>query len=161
MTFKKTADLVDGYDEQLTFCDYPLIKFGQAEGFEGEIATLKCFEDNALLRETLEQPGNGRVLVVDGGGSTRCAIVGDQIAALGMNNGWAGLVLNGSIRDSVDIDAMDFAVFALATSPKKSTKTRAGFKDIPVTFGDITFVPGQYLYADSDGILVAEKPVDA
>jgi|TARA_A100001391_G_scaffold116057_2_gene78480 regulator of ribonuclease activity A len=160
MAIKKTADLVDGYDEKLTFCDYPLTKFGRAEGFEGEIVTLKTFEDNALLREVLEQPGNGRVLVVDGGASTRVAIVGDQIAALGMNNGWAGLVLNGSIRDSVDIDAMDYAVFAVGTSPKKSTKTRAGFIDVPVTFGDMTFTPGHYLYADADGILVSEKPVE-
>ena len=109
MAIRKTADLVDGHDDKLTFCDYPLTKFGQAEGFEGEIVTLKTFEDNALLREVLEQPGNGRVLVVDGGASTRVAIVGDQIAAVGMNNGWAGLVLNGSIRDSVDIDALEEA----------------------------------------------------
>ena len=161
MAIRKTADLVDLYDDKLTFCDYGLIKFGQAEGFEGEITTLKTFEDNALLRETLEQPGRGRVLVVDAGGSTRVAIVGDQIAALGMNNGWAGLVLNGSIRDSVDIDAMDFAVFAVGTSPKKSTKTRAGFRDVPVTFGNVTFTPGHYLYADADGILVAEGPVES
>jgi regulator of ribonuclease activity A len=161
VTIKKTADLIDGHDDKLTFCDYPLIKFGQAEGFEGEIVTLKTFEDNALLRETLEQPGKGRVLVVDGGGSTRLAIVGDQIAALGMNNGWAGLVLNGSIRDSLEIDALDFAVFAVGTSPKKSTKTGAGFKDVPVRFGDVTFVPGHYLYADADGILVSDAPVGA
>ena len=117
MTVKKTADLVDRHDAKLAFCDHPLVKFGAAEGFEGEIATVKCFEDNALLRETLEQPGNGRVLVVDGGGSTRCAIVGDIIAGLARDNGWAGLVLNGSIRDSVEIDEMDFAVFAIGTSP--------------------------------------------
>lgn len=160
MTVKKTADLVDAHDEKLAFCDYPLIKFGDAEGFEGEIATLKTFEDNALLREILEQPGDGRVLVVDAGGSTRCAIVGDQIAALGMTNGWAGLVLNGSIRDSADIDTMAFGVFAIGTSPKKSSKTRAGFKDVPVRFGNVTFVPGHYLYADADGILVAEAPVE-
>lgn len=160
MTIRKTADLVDGYDDKLTFCNHPLTKFGQAEGFEGEIVTLRTYEDNALLREILEQPGNGRVLVVDGGGSTRVAIVGDQIAALGMNNGWAGLVLNASIRDSTDIDAMNYAVFAVGISPKKSTKTRSGFKDVPVTFGDMTFVPGHYLYADADGILVAEKPVE-
>lgn len=160
MAIRKTADLVDGHDDKLTFCDYPLTKFGQAEGFEGEIVTLKTFEDNSLLREILQQPGNGRVLVVDGGASTRVAIVGDRIAALAMNNGWAGLVLNGSIRDSVDIDAMDYAVFAVGTSPKKSTKTRAAVKDVAVTFGDVTFVPGHYLYADADGILVSEEPVE-
>ncbi|MHB2266504.1 ribonuclease E activity regulator RraA [Aliihoeflea sp. PC F10.4] len=161
MTIRKTADLVDHFDDQLTFCDHPLRKFGSADGFEGEIVTLKCFEDNALLREILEEPGKGRVLVVDGGASSRCAIVGDQIAALGQKNGWAGLVLNGSIRDRVDIDAMDFAVFALGTSPKKSSKTRAGSRDVPVTFGYVTFVPGQYLYADADGILISDTPVAA
>jgi regulator of ribonuclease activity A len=160
MTVKKTADLVDRHDAKLAFCDHPLIKFGAAEGFDGEIVTIKCFEDNALLRETLEQPGNGRVLVVDGGGSTRCAIVGDIIAGLARDNGWAGLVLNGSIRDCAEIDEMDYAVFAIGTSPKKSAKTSAGFKDVPVSFGNVNFVPGQYLYADSDGILVAEGPVE-
>lgn len=160
MTVKKTADLIDSYDEKLTFCDHPLVKFGSAAGFEGKIVTIRCFEDNALLHEALGQPGKGCVLVVDGGGSTRRALVGDVVAALGMNNGWEGIVLNGAIRDRVEIDAMDFAIFALATSPKRSTKTRAGARDVPVTFGDVTFVPGHYLYADSDGILVSETPVE-
>lgn len=160
MTARKTADLVDRHDAKLTFCDHPLIKFGAATGFEGEIATVKCFEDNALLRRTLEQPGNGRVLVVDGGGSTRCAVVGDVIAALARDNGWSGLVLNASIRDSAEIDEMNYAVFAIGTSPKKSGKTGAGIPDVPVAFGNVTFTPGHYLYADADGILVAEGPVE-
>lgn len=160
MSIKKTADLVDEHDDKLTFCDHPLIMFGQAEGFEGEIVTLRTFEDNKLLREILEQPGKNRVLVVDGGGSTRLAIVGNQIASLAMENGWAGLVLNASIRDSAVIDTMDYAVFALGTSPKKSTKTGTGFQNLPVTFGNVTFMPGHYLYADPDGILVAERPVE-
>lgn len=160
MALKKTADLVDLHDDKLKFCDHKFIRFGQAEGFEGEIVTLKTFEDNALLREILEQPGNNRVLVVDAGGSTRCAVVGDQIAALGKDNGWSGLVINGAIRDSVIIDAMDFAVFAVGTSPKKSTKTRAGQRDVTVSLGNVEFVPGHYLYADADGILVAEGPVE-
>lgn len=161
MNFYKTADLVDDYDDQLSFCDYPFIKFGQADGFHGEIVTLKCFEDNALLRSTLEGEGKGRVLVVDAGASTRCAVVGDQIAALGLNNDWAGIIINGAIRDSVDIDAMDYAVFAIGTSPKKSTKEKTGKLNVPVSFGNVTFVPGHYVYADADGVLISERPVHA
>jgi|SRR5690606_29728101 len=157
MTVKKTADLVDDHDDKLTFCELSFTKFGKADGFEGEIVTLKTFEDNKQLRSILEQPGNGRVLVVDGAGSTRVAIVGDQIAALGLQNGWAGLVLNAAIRDSADINQMDYAVFARGTSPKKSSKTGFGQKDVPVSFGNVTFVPGHYLYADADGILVSEN----
>lgn len=160
MAIRKTADLVDLYEDKLTFCELSLTKFGKAEGFEGEIVTLKTFEDNAQLRSILVQPGNGRVLVVDGAGSTRVAIVGDQIAALGLNNGWAGLVLNAAIRDSADIAKMDYAVFALGTSPKKPGKTGFGEKDIPVSFGNMSFVPGHYLYADADGILTSKARLE-
>jgi len=159
LTLHKTADLVDLYDADLSFCDYPLVKYGRADGFDGEIVTIKCFEDNALIRATLEEPGNGRVLVIDGGASTRCALVGDQIAALGQSNGWAGIVINGAIRDCADINAMDFAIFALATSPKKSAKNKTGARDVDLVFGKASFVSGHYLYADADGILVAARPV--
>ncbi|MET3923915.1 ribonuclease E activity regulator RraA [Devosia sp. 2618] len=159
MPILNTADLVDTHDEHLTFCDYPLTRFGRQEGFHGPIATLKCFEDNSLVRSTLEQAGDGRVLVVDGGGSTRCALVGDQIAQLAKDNGWAGIVINGSIRDSEIIGDMEFAIFALATSPKKSSKTGMGTLAQPINFGDATFVDGHYLYADGDGILVAPAAV--
>ncbi|WP_274425357.1 ribonuclease E activity regulator RraA [Chelativorans sp. YIM 93263] len=159
MAVLKTADLIDDHDEKLRFCNHPLVLFGGSGGFHGPVVTVKCFEDNALLRSVLEEPGEGRALVVDGGGSTRCAVVGDKIAKLAQDNGWAGVVINGAIRDSEEIDEMDFAIFALATSPKKSAKQKTGARDVPVTFGDLTFEPGHYLYADADGILVADGPV--
>jgi regulator of ribonuclease activity A len=153
----KTADLVDQHDEALRFCNLPFRLYGRRRRFRGEIVTVKCFEDNALLKETLGRPGNGRVLVVDAGGSTRCAVLGDQVAELGRANGWGGVVIHGAIRDSAELDAMEFSVMAIGTSPKKSGKTRAGAVNVPVRFGDAEFLPGEHLYADDDGILVSAR----
>lgn len=155
----KTADLVDTNDAEVRFCEMQWKTYGRRKGFHGEVVTLKTFEDNRLLRATLESDGAGRVLVVDGGGSLRCALVGDQIAALGLANGWRGLLIHGAIRDSVDIDAMDFCVMALGQAPKKSGKTGHGARDVPLAFGNVEFRTGQYLYADADGVLVADKAV--
>ena len=136
----------------------PLLgSYGGRPAFHGAIATLKLFEDNSLVRKALESPGNGRVLVVDGGGSLRCALVGDQLAQLGVKNGWAGIVVWGCIRDSRAIGQMDIGVFALATHPQKSVKRGAGEADVPVSFGGVNFLPGQHLYADEDGVIVAES----
>lgn len=154
----KTADLVDDHDDKVRFCNLPFLKLGQARTFHGEIATVRTFEDNALLRRCLGEDGRGRVMVVDGGGSTRCAVVGDQIAELARSNNWAGVILNASVRDRDEIDAMPFSVFCLATSPKKSRKEGIGECDVPVRFGGVDFLPGQFVYADGDGVLVsAEK----
>ena len=112
-------------------------------------------EDNSLVRATLETPGNNRVLVVDGGGSMRCALVGDQFGVLAVNNGWAGIIVYGCIRDSRVIGAMDLGVFALGTHPRKSVKKNVGEAEIPVTFGGVTFTPGHYVYADEDGVIVS------
>lgn len=155
----KTADLVDTNDAEVRFCEMQWRMYGRLKGFHGEVVTLKTFEDNRLLRATLEGDGKGRVLVVDGGGSLRCALVGDQIAALGQANGWRGLLINGAIRDSADIDAMDFCVMALGQAPKKSGKTGHGARDVPLVFGNVEFRTGQYLYADTDGVLVADRAV--
>lgn len=152
----KTADLVDSNDAEVRFCEVQWKMYGRRKGFHGEVVTLKTFEDNRLLRATLEGDGAGKVLVVDGGGSLRCALVGDQIAALGLANGWRGLVIHGAIRDSADIDAMDFCVMALGQAPKKSGKTGHGTRDVPLAFGNVEFRTGQYLYADADGVLVAD-----
>jgi regulator of ribonuclease activity A len=159
MEMLKTADLVDTNDADVRFCEMQWKSYGQRPAFHGEIVTLKTFEDNRLLRETLEGDGSGKVLVVDGGGSLRCALVGDQIAAIGEKNGWRGLVIHGAIRDAADIDLMDFRVLALGQSPKKSGKTGHGARDVLVRFGNVDFVPGQYLYADGDGVLVSDGPV--
>ena len=156
----KTADLVDAHDGQVRFCHLPFRTFGRKRSFWGSIATVKCFEDNALLKAFLQEPGDGRVMVVDGGGSTRLALLGDQIAAILQSSGWAGIIINGAIRDSAEIDAMDVGVFCLATSPKKSAKEGVGKRDVPVSFGGIEFRPGDYAYCDADGVLVsAEKLV--
>lgn len=151
----KTADLVDAHDDRVLLCQLPWRRFGRVHSFWGPVATIQCFEDNALLKTVLGTPGRGRVLVVDGGGATRRALLGDQIAALLHSSGWAGIVINGAIRDSAEIDAMDVGVFCLGTSPKKSAKTGAGAQDVPVRFGGVEMRPGQYIYCDADGVLVS------
>ena len=155
-----TADLCDRHEEQLRTGEVrvaaPMFRsFGGRSAFHGPIATLKLFEDNSFVRKMLEQPGAGRVLVVDGGGSLRRALVGDQLAALGVKNGWAGIVVYGCIRDSAAIATMDIGVFALATHPQKTDKRNVGETDVPVSFGGTSFRPGEWLYADEDGVLVA------
>lgn len=137
-----------------------LHSFGGRPAFGGQIATLKLFEDNSLVRKAVESEGKGRVLVIDGGGSLRRALVGDQLAALAVANGWAGLVVYGCIRDSRAIAEMDLGVFAIDTHPLKTVKRNVGEADIPVTFGGVTFHPGEWLYADDDGIIVSACALD-
>jgi regulator of ribonuclease activity A len=153
-----TADLCDQHDDKIRVTEPVFRNYGANVAFAGRIATAKVFEDNVLVRQALSENGEGRVLVVDGGGSLRCALVGDQLAILAQDNGWAGIVVYGCIRDSAAINAIPIGVRALATHPLKSVKKGAGDRDIPVTFAGVTFVPGQYLYADSDGVIVS--PVD-
>lgn len=158
----QTADLLDAHESRLRDGSLHVVapmfrSYGGRRGFHGHIATLKLFEDNSFVRTTLAQPGKGRVLVVDGGGSLRCALVGDQLARLGVDNGWAGVVVYGCIRDSVAITGMDIGVFALATHPLKSIKKNVGDVDVPVSFGGVTFVPGHHLYADEDGVIVSTE----
>lgn len=154
----KTADLVDAHGDDVHFCNLPFIKLGQRKSFSGPIATVKCFEDNALLKAELQKPGNGRVMVVDGGASTRFALLGDQIAMILRDNNWAGIIINGSVRDSAEIATMDVGVFCLSITPKKSSKDGAGRRDVGVSFGGVAFMPGHFAYADPDGVLVsAEK----
>lgn len=152
----KTADIVDAHDARVRFCNLQFRQFGRRREFAGEVVTVRCFEDNTLLKAELQKPGAGKVLVIDGGGSTRCALVGDQIAAIAQTSGWEGVVVNGAIRDSADVDAMDFAVFSLGTSPKKSAKAGAGEVGVPVAFGGLVITPGMWLYADADGVLIAD-----
>ena len=156
----KTADLDDSHDSLLRFCDLPFLKFGRVKAFHGPVATVKCFEDNALLKATLEEPGDGRVLVVDAGGSTRCAVVGDMLAAILRDSKWAGIVINGTIRDCAEIDQMEVGVRCLSTSPKKSAKDGFGHRDIPVTFGGATFASGDWVYCDADGVLVSREKIE-
>ncbi|GLT21571.1 MULTISPECIES: ribonuclease E activity regulator RraA [Zoogloea] len=151
----QTTDLCDANEGKVRAVAPMFRSFGGKTRFAGPIRTLKVFEDNSLVRSTLETAGNGAVLVVDGGGSMRCAMVGDQLALLGVKNNWAGIVVYGCIRDSGPIAGMDIGVFALGTHPMKSVKKGAGDVDIPVTFGGVTFTPGEYIYADEDGVIVS------
>ncbi|MFD3610814.1 ribonuclease E activity regulator RraA [Streptomyces atroolivaceus] len=147
-----TADLVDQYGTALRVCDLQFRQFGGQLGFAGPVRTVSCHEDNGLLRDLLRTPGDGAVLVVDGAGSLRTALVGDLIAGAAQGNGWAGLVLHGAVRDSVALAGLRLGIKALGTIPRKSAKDAAGAVDVPVTFGGVTFRPGDILHADDDGI---------
>ncbi len=150
-----TTDLNDKYPDLVQIPEPIFSDFGGRIAFSGSIATVKTFEDNTLVRGTLETAGEGRVLVVDGGGSLRCALLGDNLAQLAIDNDWQGVVVYGCIRDAEPIGEMPVGVKALAPHPRKSVKNDYGWTDVPVTFAGVTFTPGHYLYADLDGIVVA------
>ena len=150
-----TADLYDRHEGEVQVALPMFNDYGGRKDFCGPIATLKVHEDNSLVRAALEQPGQGRVLVVDGGGSLRCALVGDVLAQLGKDNGWAGIVVYGCIRDSAVIATIDIGVKALNTNPRKSVKKGAGDRDITLEFAGVRFESGAYLYADTDGVLLS------
>jgi len=156
----KTADLCDHFADQLQIVEEDFGDFGGLTSFHGPIVTIKAFEDNSLVAETLNELGAGRVLVVDAGGSLRRAMLGDNLAARAVKNHWSGLVIYGCIRDSADIAEMELGVKALGTHPLKTDKKGIGEKNIPVRFGGVTFTPGNYLYADEDGIVVAEEALE-
>ncbi len=151
----KTADLCDEHSDRLSIAAPIFNDYGKKISFGGPITTVKCFEDNSLVRQQLENPGEGRVLVVDGGGSIRCAMVGDILAQMAADNGWSGIVVNGCIRDSGVIATIDLGVKAIGTLPLKSVKKGIGDIDVPVHFADADFKPGQFLYADEDGIILS------
>jgi len=154
LTFTATADLVDEIGADVRSCDTQFRQMGGRTEFVGRVVTVSCFQDNALLKSVLGEPGEGRVLVIDGGGSLHTALVGDIIAELGRSNGWAGIVAHGAVRDSAMLRTMDIGIKALGTNPRKSTKTGAGERDVPVEIGGITINPGDVLYSDDDGIVV-------
>jgi len=153
----KTADLFDQFDERVRVCDPIFRDFGGRRCFSGPVSTVKCFEDNSLVKTALGELGAGRVLVVDAGGSLRCAMLGDLLVASAVENGWSGVVLFGCVRDSADIAGMALGVKALATNPRKSEKRGEGQRDIAVSFAGVGFRPGDYIYCDEDGILVSAE----
>ena len=157
---KAITDLCDAHPADVRVVDPVFRDFGGNRAFGGPIATLQLFEDNSLVREALEQPGNGRVLVVDGGGSLRCALLGGNLAQLAEKNEWAGVVVYGAVRDTRELAAARVGVKGLAPHPKKSNKKGIGERDVIVTFAGVTFKPGEYLYADEDGIIVSAKNLD-
>lgn len=154
-----TTDISDAHPE-LPICEPLFGDFGGKEKFFGPIRTLKIFEDNALVRSALETPGKGAVLVVDGGGSIRCALVGGNLGVLAVKNGWAGIVVYGYVRDSEELSQQQVGIKALGAHPRKSEKgLHSGHVDKVVNFAGVTFKPGAWLYADADGIVVSDKAV--
>jgi len=154
VTPRPTADLVDEIGPDVRSCDLQLRQFGGRRIFAGPISTVRCFQDNALLKSVLSEPGDGGVLVIDGAASVHCALVGDLIAELGRSSGWAGLIINGAVRDASTLRTLDIGIKALGTNPRKSTKTGAGERDVAVAFGGVTFSPGEIAYSDDDGVVV-------
>jgi len=154
MTFK-TADLCDDYSDDLQIAEPGLKSYGARKRFYGEIYTLKLFEDNSLVREAIASDGRGKVLVIDGGASLRCALLGDILAAKAVDNQWNGIIINGCIRDSVDINDMDIGVRAIDTHPLKSIKKGVGESGMSLIFSGVKFEPGDYVYADEDGIIIS------
>jgi regulator of ribonuclease activity A len=152
-----TTDLSDEFGDDLQVCQSIFRDFGSHRRFSGPIATIKCFEDNSLVRDLVAEPGQGRVLVVDAGGSMRRAVLGDLLAKKAVDNGWQGFVIFGCIRDSAAIGAMPIGVKALGTHPLKTDKRGEGQRDFIVRFADVSFAPGAWVYADEDGILVAAR----
>jgi regulator of ribonuclease activity A len=152
-----TADLCDQFGAEVHVAEPLFEDWGGSVAFAGPVETVRVSEDNVLVREALETAGQGRVLVVDGGGSRRAALVGGNLARLAHRNGWAGIVVNGCIRDAEEIRTVPVGVKALGAIPRKSAKAGAGERSVPVTFAGVTFRPGGYIYADRDGIVVAER----
>ena len=149
-----TADLYDARGEELQSLPLQLRSFGGATAFEGPIRTVRCFQDNQLVKQVLATAGDGAVLVVDGAGSLGSALMGDMIAQSAVENGWAGVVIHGCGRDSAALATMPLGVKALGTNPRKSRKDGVGEVDVVLSFGEVRFRPGALLFADGDGILV-------
>ncbi|MDA5145666.1 ribonuclease E activity regulator RraA [Streptomyces sp. AD681] len=153
---KPTADIYDDYGDRLQSCTTQFRDLGARTAFEGVVATVRCHDDNVLLRAALSEPGDGRVMVVDGGGSLRTALIGDNIAELAAGNGWAGIVLHGAVRDVEALARVPIGVKALGSNPRKSGKEGVGETGVDVSFGEVTFRPGSRVFCDADGILVLE-----
>ncbi|GAA2603612.1 ribonuclease E activity regulator RraA [Actinomadura fulvescens] len=152
-----TADLIDDFGDELQSCETQFRQYGALTTFGGPIATVRCLRDNGLVKRLLNTPGDGRVLVVDGGGSLASALMGDLIAAAAVRNGWAGVVINGAVRDVATLRTLELGVKALGSNPRKSAKDGAGEVDEPVSFGGVEFRENDWLYSDEDGIVVAAR----
>ncbi|WP_043316208.1 ribonuclease E activity regulator RraA [Microbulbifer sp. HZ11] len=154
-----TPDLCDEFPDLVQVVEPMFINYGGREAFGGEIVTIKCFEDNSLVRERVAEDGTGKVLVVDAGGSMRRACLGDILAEKACRNRWAGILMYGCIRDVDAISGLELGVQALGSHPMKTDKKGIGERDIAVTFGGVSFKPGEYLYADNNGVIVSPQPL--
>mgnify|MGYP005856372307 CR=1 FL=1 len=157
--FFATPDLCDKYPELVRVMEPMMASYGGRDTFGGEIVTVKCHEDNSLVKENAGKPGHGKVLVVDGGGSLRRALLGDMIAENAVRNGWEGLIIYGCVRDVDALAELDLGVQALSSIPLKTDKRGIGDLNVPVTFGGLTFHPGEYVYADNNGVVVSASPL--
>ena len=153
----KTTDLCDAYPDKVVIAEPIGFKdYGGQKRFSGKVHTLKCYEDHAWVEKILKTDGTGKVLVVDGGGSMGCALTGDRLAGIGVENHWNGILIYGCIRDSVNISLLNIGVKALNIYPMSKVTNQEWQENIPVSFAGITFKPGQFVYCDEDGIIVAE-----
>jgi regulator of ribonuclease activity A len=155
----KTTDLCDQYSDELAVCESLFRSYGGKPRFAGPAATIKCFEDNSRVRELVNERGDGRVLVIDAGGSTRRAVLGDLLAGSAVDNGWSGIVVFGAVRDAAAIATMPIGVFAIGTCPLKTEKRGEGQRDLAIHFAGATIHPGDWVYADEDGVIVARRPL--
>ena len=156
-----TADLCDEHGDEVRILDDGFASYGGATLFAGPVTTLSAFEDNSLVREALAEEGGGRVLVVAAGGSTRCAMVGGNLGALAEDNGWAGIIVAGCVRDAAELRGTTVGIRARGTSPRRSVKRGVGERDVPITVAGVDLVPGMWLWADEDGIVVADQNLEA
>lgn len=152
--FTPTADLYDEHGEDLESCDTQFRQFGARQRFQGSIVTVRCHEDNAILKTIISDPGEGKVVVVDGDGSVHCAMLGDKMAEMALSNGWEGVIINGAIRDATALEKLNIGIKAIGTNPRKSHKHGTGERDVPVAFGGAIFTPGAHLVSDEDGVVV-------
>jgi regulator of ribonuclease activity A len=156
---KATADLCDTHPDAVHACEPVFQAYGGRRTFAGPVSTVRCFEDNSRVKEAVESPGEGRVLVVDGGGSRRCALFGGNLGSAAVRNGWAGIIIHGCIRDSAELAQMQLGIRALGTMPRRSEKRGEGARDVPVRFAGANFRPGDFVYVDEDGVVVSDGPL--
>ncbi|MBF4425034.1 ribonuclease E activity regulator RraA [Vibrio anguillarum] len=155
-----TSALCDIYLDQVDVVEPMFSNFGGSASFAGQLTTIKCFEDNGLIREVLEQDGLGRVLLIDGGGSLRRALIDAELAALAEENEWEGIVVYGCVREVDELEEMSIGIQALASIPVGASNQGIGEVDVPVNFGGVTFLPEDYLYADNTGIILSPEPLN-
>lgn len=155
----KTADFCDVFENEVQVCQQAFQSYGKKEQFYGKIATVKVKDDNVLVKEALQSLPEGTVLVVDGEGSTNCALLGDNLANIAEERNLAGVIIYGCVRDSKELRNINIGIFALGTMPKRSRKEGKGEAEIPLQFGAIEWIPNQYVYADEDGVIVCEKRI--
>jgi len=161
-----TTDLCDDNEPLLASGELRVLPpvwrgWGRRPCFAGPVATVRCHDDNSMVRQSLETPGQGRVLVVAGGGSLRCALLGGNLAVLAEKNGWAGVVVDGCVRDTAEIDACAIGVRALAAHPRRSDRRGSGEREVAVEIGGVPIAPGDWCYADADGVVIAARPLHA